>query len=70
MIIGRANMPGLTYHVESLEIHKYEDAQTLCVFTDNPSSLFWMTYNMYFWGLFPHNDMTISNLNVITKEKD
>ena len=69
LIIGKAYMLGMTYHVESLEIHKYENNQTLCVFTDNPSGLFWMAYNMHFWGLFPHNNMMISNIKVITKEE-
>ncbi|MBR5699217.1 MAG: hypothetical protein IKX44_11475 [Prevotella sp.] len=69
LIIGKAYMLGMTYHVESLEIHKYEYDQTLCVFTDNPSGLFWMAYNMHFWGLFPHNNMMISNIIVITKEE-
>ena len=69
LIIGRAYMPGLTYHVESLEIHKYENTQTLCVFTDKPESVFWMAYNMYFWGVFPHNNKMISTIIVITKEE-
>lgn len=69
LIIGKAYMLGLTYHVNSLEIHKYENDQTLFVFTDNPSGLFWMAYNMHFWGLFPHNNKTISNIIVISKEK-
>ena len=53
LIIGRAYMPGMTYHVESLEIHKYENTQTLCVITDKPEGVFWMAYNMYFWAVFP-----------------
>ena len=69
LIIGKAYMLGMTYHVNSLEIHKYENDQTLCVFTDNPEGLYWMAYNMHFWGLFPHNKNTISNIIVITKEK-
>ena len=69
LIIGKAYMLGVTYHVNSLEIHKYENDQTLCVFTDNPEGLYWMAYNMHFWGLFPHNKNTISNIIVITKEK-
>lgn len=69
LIIGKAYMPGLTYHVESLEIHKYENNQTLCVFTDNTSGLFWMAYNMHFWGLFPKMNQEISKISIITSEK-
>lgn len=65
LIIGKAYMLGMTYHVNSLEIHKYENDQTLCVFTDNPEGLYWMAYNMYFWGLFPKIEQEISNISII-----
>ena len=68
LIIGKAYMLGMTYHVNSLEIHKYENDQTLCVFTDDPEGLFWMAYNMYFWGMFPKIEQEISSINIITKE--
>ena len=53
LIIGKAYMPGMSYQVISMEIHEYRDFRVLHVFTDNPSSLYWMAYNMYFWGVFP-----------------
>ena len=68
LIIGKAYMLGMTYHVNSLEIHKYENDQTLCVFTDDPEGLFWMAYNMYFWGMFPKIEQEISSINIITEE--
>ena len=68
LIIGKAYMLGMTYHVNSLEIHKYENDQTLCVFTDDPEGLFWMAYNMYFWALFPKIEQEISSINIITEE--
>ena len=68
LIIGKAYMPGLTYHVKAIEIHKYEYNQSLCVFTDDPEGLFWMAYNMYFWGMFPKIEQEISSINIITEE--
>ena len=68
LIIGKAYMLGMTYHVNSLEIHKYEYNQSLCVFTDDPEGLFWMAYNMYFWGMFPKIEQEISSINIITEE--
>ena len=65
LIIGKAYMPGLTYHVNSLEIHKYEYNQSLCVFTDDPEGLFWMAYNMYFWGMFPKIEQEIASISII-----
>ena len=68
LIIGKAYMPGLTYHVKAIEIHKYEYNQSLCVFTDDPEGLFWMAYNIYFWGMFPKIEQEISSINIITEE--
>jgi hypothetical protein len=68
LIIGKAYMLGMTYHVNSLEIHKYENDQTLCVFTDDPEGLFWMAYNMYFWALFPKIEQEISNISIIPQK--
>ena len=69
LIIGKAYMLGMTYHVNSLEIHKYENDQTLCVFTDDPEGLFWMAYNMYFWGLFPKIEQEIASISIIPKNR-
>ena len=68
LIIGKAYMLGMTYHVNSLEIHKYENDQTLCVFTDDPEGLFWMAYNMYFWGMFPKIEQEISSISIIPQK--
>ena len=68
LIIGKAYMLGMTYHVKAIEIHKYEYNQSLCVFTDDPESLFWMAYNMYFWALFPKIEQEISNINIIPQK--
>ncbi len=68
LIIGKAYMLGMTYHVNSLEIHKYENDQTLCVFTDDPEGLFWMAYNMYFWALFPKIEQEIASISIIPQK--
>lgn len=68
LIIGKAYMLGMTYHVNSLEIHKYENDQTLYVFTDDPEGLFWMAYNMYFWGMFPKIEQEISSISIIPQK--
>ena len=68
LIIGKAYMPGLTYHVKAIEIHKYEYNQSLCVFTDDPEGLFWMAYNMYFWGMFPKIEQEISSISIIPQK--
>ena len=65
LIIGKAYMLGMTYHVKAIEIHKYEYNQSLCVFTDDPEGLFWMAYNMYFWALFPKIEQEIASISII-----
>ncbi|MBR3011487.1 MAG: hypothetical protein IKH91_11900 [Prevotella sp.] len=68
LIIGKAYMLGMTYHVKAIEIHKYEYNQSLCVFTDDPEGLFWMAYNMYFWGMFPKIEQEISSISIIPQK--
>ena len=65
LIIGKAYMLGMTYHVKAIEIHKYEYNQSLCVFTDDPEGLYWMAYNMYFWALFPKIEQEIASISII-----
>lgn len=68
LIIGKAYMLGMTYHVKAIEIHKYEYNQSLCVFTDDPEGLFWMAYNMYFWGMFPKIEQEIASISIIPQK--
>jgi hypothetical protein len=68
LIIGKAYMPGKYYHVRSMEIHDYNGNLMLYVQTDNPESLFWMAYNMYFWALFPKIEQEISNISIIPQK--
>lgn len=65
LIIGKAYMPGKYYHVRSMEIHDYNGNLMLYVQTDNPESLFWMAYNMYFWALFPKIEQEIASISII-----
>jgi hypothetical protein len=65
LIIGKAYMPGKYYHVKSMEIHDYNGNLMLYVQTDNPESLFWMAYNMYFWALFPKIEQEIASISII-----
>ena len=68
LIIGKAYMLGMTYHVKAIEIHKYEYNQSLYVFTDDPEGLYWMAYNMYFWALFPKIEQEISSISIIPQK--